>query len=147
MKAIFKSLFAWFMILAFSIIVSYGFKWTDQGKAFCYITLSFDIILALIAFVSLLVSREDVNIKAIIQTVDIVWFTLLFICAIWGAAKFFKIDFRFEFLKRLYKFCIQTDENGHKITTTNTTKQQHIYKPKQSEYIPRQFIPTHNDIL
>ena len=61
--------------------------------------------------------------------------------------KFFKIDFRFEFLKRLYKFCIQTDENGHKITTTNTTKQQHIYKPKQSEYIPRQFIPTHNDIL
>ena len=117
MKDIFRNLLVWIILLELSIIVSYGFKWTDQGKAFCYITLSFVIIIALFEFVGLLILRENADTKSIIQTVDIVCFTLLFICAIWGAAKFFKIDFflAFQFATLGLCFC----PNNEKITSTD----------------------------
>ncbi len=116
----FKKFALWFLCFALSILVSYIFRWTEQGKAFLYINLGAQILVVLceilisVGIVSKFAGSFNTRVVSVICIIGIIIQILIILFATWGATKLFDVDFfvAYQIMTFGQCLCSSSDSGG-----------------------------------
>lgn len=110
-----KKFVLWFICFGLSFLVSDVFGWTEQGKAFFYVTLGKDILIILALIVILVIAglatgsaaeANGISFLVVLVTAGALAITLF---ATWGATKLFGVDFFVAYQIMTFGQCLCTD--------------------------------------
>ena len=104
-----KKFALWFVVFGLSFLVSDVFGWTEQGKAFLYISVVIILGLVVVRVIAGLATREAaeaISFLVVLVTAEALAITLF---ATWGASKLFDIDFYVAYQIMAFGQCLCTD--------------------------------------
>jgi len=106
----FKRFIVWFICFGLSFLLS-AFGWTEQGKAFLYVSLGFDALIVLLFILAALFTEFSVDEDETDFASHALATIIISLIATWGATKIFCIDFYIAYQIMTFGQCWDTSRN------------------------------------